>query len=80
MPVSNAGCAVGPDGLKDASEIDFFHDPDDDIPLEPVVPTRRSSRVKKPSEKVSQMETSEAQATVQKRPAENVSGYQFPHL
>jgi len=32
--MASEGCAVGPDGeLRDASEIEFFNDPDDDQPI-----------------------------------------------
>jgi hypothetical protein len=35
----NDQCAVGPDGrLLDASQIQFFNDPDDSTPLPPVLP------------------------------------------
>jgi len=38
--MASEGCAIGPDGkLLDASEIDFFNDPNDD---EPIAPATRS--------------------------------------
>ncbi|KAF8140604.1 hypothetical protein EV363DRAFT_1502486 [Boletus edulis] len=38
--MSHTGCAVGPDGqLLAASQIQFFHDVNDDVPLPPVAST-----------------------------------------
>ena len=49
--MSNANCALNSDGtLKDASEIDWFHDPDDDMPV--VMGQRCSGRATKPSARV----------------------------
>ena len=59
---SSEQCALGIDGqLKDASDIAWFHDPDDDEPLQPDPVqqpetsgpgARRSARTRKPTEKV----------------------------
>jgi len=49
--MSNANCALNSDGtLKDASEIDWFHDPGDNMPV--VMGQRRSGRATKPSVRV----------------------------
>ena len=48
--VEDIGCAVGPEGnLKDASEIQWYHDKDDDAPIATAPPSPASNGVAVPS-------------------------------
>jgi hypothetical protein len=71
-------CAIAEDGtLLDASEIVFYHDPDDDNPLpntsseSAVVGSRRSGRVTRPSARV--LEANDFEASVSRKRSATVT-------